>query len=47
MGALSIRNVRKAYGPTEVLKGINIEVEEGEFLILIAEITALSEPAPF
>jgi multiple sugar transport system ATP-binding protein len=35
MGALSIRNVRKAYGPTEVLKGINIEVEEGEFLILV------------
>jgi multiple sugar transport system ATP-binding protein len=35
MGALSIRNVRKSYGATEVLKGINLEVEEGEFLILV------------
>jgi multiple sugar transport system ATP-binding protein len=35
MGALSIRNVRKSYGTTEILKGINIEVEEGEFLILV------------
>jgi multiple sugar transport system ATP-binding protein len=35
MGALSIRNVRKAYGTTEILKGINIEVEDGEFLILV------------
>jgi multiple sugar transport system ATP-binding protein len=35
MGALSIRNVRKSYGTTEILKGINIEIEEGEFLILV------------
>ncbi len=35
MGALSIRNVRKRYGPVEVLKGIDIEIEEGEFLILV------------
>ena len=35
MGALSIRDVRKAYHGTEILKGINIEIEEGEFLILV------------
>jgi multiple sugar transport system ATP-binding protein len=35
MGALSIRDVHKSYGATEVLKGINIEVEDGEFLILV------------
>lgn len=35
MGALSIRNVRKSYGTTEILKGINLEVNEGEFLILV------------
>jgi multiple sugar transport system ATP-binding protein len=35
MGALSIRNVRKSYGTQEILKGINIEVEDGEFLILV------------
>jgi multiple sugar transport system ATP-binding protein len=35
MGALSIQQIRKAYGPVEILKGINIEVEAGEFLILV------------
>ncbi len=35
MGALSIQNVRKTYGPVEILKGINIDIEAGEFLILV------------
>jgi len=35
MGALSIRNVRKSFGSVDILKGIDIEVEEGEFLILV------------
>ncbi|MFT3733772.1 MAG: ATP-binding cassette domain-containing protein [Rhodocyclaceae bacterium] len=35
MGALSIRNVRKSYAGNEILKGINLEVEQGEFLILV------------
>ena len=35
MGALSIRNVVKRYGPVQVLKGINIEAPDGEFLILV------------
>jgi multiple sugar transport system ATP-binding protein len=35
MGALSIRNVRKSFGGTDILKGIDIEVEAGEFLILV------------
>jgi multiple sugar transport system ATP-binding protein len=35
VAALSIRSIRKAFGPVEVLKGINIEVESGEFLILV------------
>ncbi|GAA5185130.1 sn-glycerol-3-phosphate ABC transporter ATP-binding protein UgpC [Niveibacterium umoris] len=35
MGALSIRNVRKAFNQTEVLKGIDIEIAKGEFLILV------------
>jgi len=35
MGALSIRNVRKSYNSVEILKGIDIEVEQGEFLILV------------
>jgi len=35
MGALSIRNVRKSYGAVDILKGIDIEIDEGEFLILV------------
>ena len=35
MGALSIRDVRKSYGATDILKGINIDIEAGEFLILV------------
>ena len=35
MGALSIRNVRKSFGAVEILKGIDIEIDEGEFLILV------------
>jgi len=35
MGALSIRNVVKRFGAVEVLKGINIDAQDGEFLILV------------
>jgi len=35
MGALSINAVRKAYNGTEILKGINLEIEKGELLILV------------
>ena len=35
MGALSIRNVRRSYGAVDILKGIDIEVESGDFLILV------------
>jgi multiple sugar transport system ATP-binding protein len=35
VGALSIRQVRKTFGKTEILKGIDIDIEAGEFLILV------------
>ncbi|HJV69524.1 ABC transporter ATP-binding protein [Ideonella sp.] len=35
MGALSIQQVRKSYGSVEILKGIDIAIEPGEFLILV------------
>src|SRR5512147_112534 len=35
MGALSIRNVRRSFGNVDILKGIDIEVEAGDFLILV------------
>jgi multiple sugar transport system ATP-binding protein len=35
MGALSIRAIRKSFGAVDILKGIDIEVGQGEFLILV------------
>ena len=35
MATVSIRNVRKAFGTTQILHGVNVEVEDGEFVILV------------
>ncbi|MCW3474902.1 ABC transporter ATP-binding protein [Limobrevibacterium gyesilva] len=35
MSALTIRNVSKHYGPLPVLKDINLEIDSGEFTILV------------
>ncbi|MBZ9893476.1 MULTISPECIES: ABC transporter ATP-binding protein [unclassified Mesorhizobium] len=35
MGSLKIENVKKAFGPVEVLKGIDLEVTDGEFVVFV------------
>ena len=35
MATVSIREVRKAFGATQVLHGVNVEVADGEFVILV------------
>ena len=35
MASVEIRDVRKAYGATPVIHGVNIEIEDGEFVILV------------
>ncbi|MEL0068970.1 MAG: ABC transporter ATP-binding protein, partial [Gammaproteobacteria bacterium] len=35
MGSLTISNITKSFGTTEVLRGINIDIADGEFLILV------------
>jgi multiple sugar transport system ATP-binding protein len=35
LGSLSLTSIRKAYGTHEVLKGIDLEVNEGEFVIFV------------
>ncbi|WP_374650047.1 ABC transporter ATP-binding protein [Dongia sp.] len=35
MAKLSIRGVRKSYGQVDILKGIDIELNDGEFLVLL------------
>ncbi|MER9895038.1 ABC transporter ATP-binding protein [Mesorhizobium sp. M0119] len=32
---MNIENVKKAFGPVEVLKGINLEVTDGEFVVFV------------
>ncbi|WP_309085156.1 ABC transporter ATP-binding protein [Chelativorans sp.] len=35
MGSLTLQNIRKSFGATEVLKGIDLSVEDGEFVIFV------------
>ncbi|MBV9734372.1 MAG: ATP-binding cassette domain-containing protein, partial [Acidisphaera sp.] len=35
MATVSIRNVKKAFGSTEVLHGVSVEIDDGEFVILV------------
>jgi multiple sugar transport system ATP-binding protein len=35
MASVEIRDVKKAYGSTHVIHGVNIEIEDGEFVILV------------
>jgi multiple sugar transport system ATP-binding protein len=35
MASVSIRNVRKSYGPLEIIKGVSIDIQDGEFVILV------------
>ena len=35
MTALTIRDLRKRYGAVEALKGINLEIDSGEFVVLV------------
>ena len=35
MASLEIKNVRKSFGSTEVLHGIDIAIEDGDFLVLV------------
>ena len=35
MASVSLRDLRKSYGSTEVLKGVDLEVEDGEYVVLV------------
>ncbi|MFC3076398.1 ABC transporter ATP-binding protein [Shinella pollutisoli] len=35
MGSLQLQSVRKSFGPVDVLKGIDLDVEDGEFVIFV------------
>ena len=35
MAQVAIRDVRKAFGTVEVIKGVNIDIEDGQFVVLV------------
>jgi multiple sugar transport system ATP-binding protein len=35
MARISLKNVRKSYGPAHVIKGVDIEIEDGEFCVFV------------
>ena len=35
MGSVALRNIRKSYGAVEVLHGIDLDIQEGEFTVLV------------
>ncbi|NOG72053.1 ABC transporter ATP-binding protein [Roseicella sp. DB1501] len=35
MASVAIRNVRKAFGPVEVLHGVSVDIADGEFVVLV------------
>ena len=35
MASVDIRNVRKAFGSTQVLHGVSVGIEDGQFVVLV------------
>ncbi|MEM8539804.1 MAG: ATP-binding cassette domain-containing protein, partial [Pseudomonadota bacterium] len=35
MGSLQLKNIHKSFGSVEVIKGIDLEVQDGEFVIFV------------
>ncbi len=35
MATVELRNVKKRFGPTEVIHGVSIEIEDGEFIVIV------------
>ncbi len=35
MGQVSLRGIRKSYGTVDVIKGIDLEVADGEFMVFV------------
>ena len=35
MGSLVLQSIRKSFGPVDVIKGVDLEVEDGEFVVFV------------
>ncbi len=35
MASVSVRDVRKSFGSTAILHGVNVEISDGQFVVLV------------
>ena len=35
MATLELQNVRKSFGPTEVIHGVDVQISDGEFIVIV------------
>ena len=35
MTSLTLRNIKKRFGKTEVIRGVDLDVEDGEFVVFV------------
>jgi multiple sugar transport system ATP-binding protein len=35
MGAIKLENIRKSFGPVEVIKSVNLDIDDGEFVVFV------------
>ena len=35
MGSITLKNVRKAFGDVEVIPGVDLTIEDGEFVVFV------------
>ena len=35
MATVNLKNVKKSFGATDVIHGINMDIEDGEFIVIV------------
>lgn len=35
MGAITLKSVEKWFGPAQVIKGVDLEIQDGEFIVFV------------
>ena len=35
MAAITLKNIRKSFGEVEVIKGVDIDIADGEFIVFV------------
>ena len=43
MATLELQNIKKSFGAVEVIQGIDIRVDEGEFIVIVGPSAAVNQ----